>query len=179
MDVKMNKALFLDRDNTIIYDSPYMADPDKVKIMTGVVDALCKFRKSGYMLIIVTNQSGIARGCFTEEEMHKVNRRMQELFESENIVFDDIFFCPHAPEGGCLCRKPAPGMLLAAVEKYDVDIAQSIMIGDKTSDIEAGIAAGCGTNIWLAHDRKKVDPGNRFLIADNLIDAVEILHLSK
>ena len=153
-----------------------MADPDKVKIMPGVVDALCEFHKANYMLIVVTNQSGIARGCFCEEQMHEVNNKMRQLFNAENIVFDDILFCPHGPEDNCLCRKPKPKMLLEAAKKHNIDLAKSAMIGDKISDVEAGIAAGCGTNIWLSYGRERVDIyKGSFFIAESLLDTVKIL----
>lgn len=176
----MNKALFLDRDNTIIFDAPYMADPEKVKIMPGVVEALCEFRKSGFLLIVITNQSGIGRGCFSAEQMHAVNNRMLELFAAGKIVFDDILFCPHAPDDGCSCRKPEPGMLFEAAEKNNIDLGASIMIGDKASDVEAGIAAGCGYNIWLSHGRGKMEINTKnCLVAEDLADAVKLLLKNK
>lgn len=170
----MEKAVFLDRDNTIIFDAPYMADPEKIKIMPGVVEALCQFREHGFMLIVVTNQSGVGRGIFTEDEMHQVHDRMKLLFGEKGIVFDDIFYCPHAPEESCECRKPLPGMILVAAAEHEVDLSQSIMIGDKPADVEAGIAAGCGKNVWLANGRKPIEIKNtEFIIAEDLKDAAD------
>ena len=172
----MNKAVFLDRDNTIIYDAPYMADPGKVEIMPGVVKALRKFRQAGYMLIIVTNQSGIGRGMFTEEAMLQVHKKLRELFGSKGVSFDDIFYCPHSPEDNCECRKPLPGMLLEAAAKHNIDFAESIMIGDKIADVESGIASGCGNNIWLAYGRKPIEiSGREFIIAEDLGEVAEKL----
>jgi len=172
MNKPRNKALFIDRDNTIIYDAPYMADPENVKIMPKVTDALCEFRKAGYMLIIVTNQSGIGRGMFSEKEMFSVHQRMTELFNLENVAFDDILYCPHAPEEHCTCRKPLPGMLLEAAEKHNIDLSDSIMIGDKIADVDAGLAAGCKKNVWLSHGRKQIKGANKnFIITENLWEA--------
>lgn len=170
----MNKALFLDRDNTIIFDAPYMADPDQVKIMPGVVEALKKFRQAGFLLIIVTNQSGIGRGMFSEQAMLKVHERMVEMFLTEGVDFEDILYCPHAPEDDCECRKPLPGMLIEAANRHRVEMSESVMVGDKAADVEAGIAAGCGKSVWLSHGRKHIEIENtEFIIAENLKEAAE------
>ena len=172
----MNKALFLDRDDTLIHDQSYSADANRVKIMPGVAETLRECRKLGYMLIVVTNQSGIGRGLFSVEEMHEVHKRMKSLVSGDGIFFDDIFFCPHAPDVNCTCRKPAPGMLLEAAEKYSINFAESAMAGDKITDVEAGIAAGCGKNIWLSYGRDKPEvPAGDFFAAEKFTDIKSIL----
>lgn len=178
----MNKAIFLDRDNTIIDDVPYAADPDKVVIMPGVVDALKAFRDAGYFLIVITNQSGIGRGLFTEEEMNLVNEKMELLFREFDIEFNDILYCPHSPEDNCECRKPSPKLIEAVAKKHNISLKDSVMIGDKVSDVESGIAAGCGVNILLKGVNKGYDnvPANVVLV-DSITEAVCIVirHLAQ
>ena len=171
----MNKAVFLDRDGTVIVDKGYLADPSQVVVPPGVVEALCELRKSGYMLIIISNQSGIGRGIFDENDMQRINERMQEIFHEHGVEFDDIFFCPHAPEDNCECRKPSPELLLDAMKKYDIDPSSSVMIGDKLSDAEAGIAAGCGCNIFLNTGKQPPPSDPRIPIADSLLAALDII----
>jgi len=171
----MKKALFLDRDGTIIFDEDYLADPDKVTIMPGAVEALCEFRNSGYMLIIISNQSGIARGIFSENEMDLVNLRVKELFKAEGVEFDDVLICPHSPEDNCECRKPSPKLLLESADKFNIDIAESAIIGDKVSDAECGIAAGCRYNIFLDNGKQPAPERADVIVIKNLTDAVELV----
>jgi D-glycero-D-manno-heptose 1,7-bisphosphate phosphatase len=121
-----------------------------VRILPGVVVALRRLRAAGYVLVIVSNQSGIARGLYTAEDLFRVNERMVELFAAEGIVFDAVKYCEHGPEAGCGCRKPAPGMLREAAAELNVDLAGSVMVGDKVADVRAGLAAGCTRNFLLA-----------------------------
>ena len=167
-----NRAVFLDRDGTLIFDEDYLADPDKVTLMPRAVEAVSKFKKAGYLLIMITNQSGIGRGIFSEEDMDNVNARVTELFRESGIEFDAIFFCPHAPEDNCECRKPSPKLLIEAAEKFNIDLSSSVMIGDKKSDAECGIAAGCKYNIFLNNGKQPPPDNENIIIAENLIDAV-------
>ena len=166
----MNKAIFLDRDGTLIFDEDYLADPEKVALMPGAVEALCEFRNSGYMLIIISNQSGIGRGIFSEKDMGLVNRKVAELFRVEGIEFDAVPICPHAPEDNCECRKPSPKLLLDAAEKFNIDLANSAMIGDKRSDVQCGIAAGCQFNIFLDNGKQSPPEINDVIIVKNLLE---------
>ena len=170
----MNKAVFLDRDNTIIYDIPYSADIEKVKIMPDVPDVLREFLKKNYMLIIITNQSGVARGVFSLDEMHKLHRHLINIFEQENIKIHDIFYCPHSPEENCECRKPSPSLFYLAAEKHKIDLTESIMIGDKISDVESGINAGCKHNILLT-DKEFKNREKHFMTAKNIKEALHLL----
>jgi D-glycero-D-manno-heptose 1,7-bisphosphate phosphatase len=145
----MSKAVFLDRDGTIIRDEGYLADPSGVSILPGAVEALRELRDSGFLLMIVTNQSGIGRGFFSEDDMRLVNERVESLFADHGIDFDGILICPHAPDENCDCRKPSPKLLLEAAERRRIDLSLSAMIGDKPSDAECGVAAGCRHNILL------------------------------
>ncbi len=136
-------ALFLDRDGTLIPDVGYLSDPEKVALLPDVVTALTDAKARGYKLVIVSNQSGIARGYFDEATAHRVQARVNDMFEARGVTFDGVYFCVHGPDDGCACRKPSPGMLLDAARDLDIDLSRSIMIGDKPSDIEAGRHAGC------------------------------------
>ncbi len=176
----MRKAVFLDRDNTLIEDVPYLSDPSGVRILTGAAEALCEFRNAGFMLVLVTNQSGIGRGMYSDEDMHAVNDRMRELFADEGVSFDGVYYCPHAPEQPCACRKPLPGMLFEAASELGIDLSASVMIGDKLSDVEAGAAAGCCINVLLLHGRGESFyaghvAGEGFFVAEGLLSAVRLV----
>lgn len=171
----MNKAIFLDRDNTIIDDVPYAADPDKVVIMPGVVDALKAFRDAGYLLIVITNQSGIGRGLFTEKDMNLVNEKMALLFKEFDIKFNDILHCPHQPEDNCECRKPSPKLIETAAAKHNISLKDSVMIGDKVSDVESGVAAGCGVNILLKSANKVYDQYSKNIVLVNSITEAQAI----
>ncbi|MEK7793013.1 MAG: HAD family hydrolase [Candidatus Hydrogenedentota bacterium] len=145
----MNRAVFFDRDGTLIVDKGYLADPDGVELLPGAAEAVEFFVKARYVPIIVTNQSGIGRGYYAAAKVEAVNARTIELFAARGVSISHVYYCPHAPDDGCECRKPAPGMLLRAAAELGLDIERSIMIGDKPSDIEAGRAAGCGINVLL------------------------------
>ena len=139
------RAVFLDRDGTIIVDRGYLADPDGVALLPGAVTALRTLRARGYALVVVSNQSGIARGLIRPDEHARVAARVVELLASEGVPLDAAYYCPHGPDDGCACRKPAPGMLRQAAEAHCIDLTASLMVGDKASDLEAGRAAGCKT----------------------------------
>lgn len=147
----MRRALFLDRDGVINVDHGYISRPDQFDIMEGVFDTLREAQKLGYLLVVVTNQSGIARGYFTEDDYRRVEDYMRAAFLAEGIIFAAIYHCPHHPDGvvpvlavRCGCRKPEPGMILRAARDHHIDLAASIMVGDKNSDVAAARAAGVG-----------------------------------
>lgn len=146
-------ALFLDRDGVLNVDHGYVVRPADFQVIEGVFDALRKAASRGYKLIVVTNQSGIGRGYFTQAEYDALEAHMRRLFAAEAIVFTGIYYCPHHPDADCACRKPQPGMLLRAALDHDVDLAGSIMIGDKPSDAQAAHAAGVGRIEMVTPDR--------------------------
>jgi D-glycero-D-manno-heptose 1,7-bisphosphate phosphatase len=148
----MNKAVFIDKDGTLLEDVPYNVDPERIEFTDGAFEALSILKSLGYLLIVVSNQSGVARGYFQEKDLKVLRARLQEMASAGGIEFDDFFFCPHHPDGKiaeyaveCQCRKPQPGMLLTAATEYNIDLSRSWMIGDILNDIEAGSRAGCKT----------------------------------
>ncbi|MCL2888673.1 MAG: HAD family hydrolase [Elusimicrobia bacterium] len=138
----MNKAVFLDRDGTLIYEKPgrYLRYPRQVKLYKTAPAALKILKKLGYKIFIVSNQSGIGRGYFTAEETDKVHSRLQKMLGPCRA--DEIAYCPHAPSENCACRKPKTLLGQNLVKKYNIDIGRSFMIGDKKSDIDFGNALG-------------------------------------
>src|SRR3989344_6633767 len=138
----MTNAIFLDRDGTLIEDAGENKDIEKYKLLEGVVDGLKIFRRFGFKLIVVTNQSGIGRGYYTEESMHKFHDKMIEDLEKNGVKLDGIYFCPHHPDKDCECRKPKTGMIDKAVKELGIEIKGSFMIGDKDTDVELAHKAG-------------------------------------
>ena len=157
------KALFLDRDGVINEDAGYVYRREDFVFKDGIFAALRGFAKAGYALVVVTNQSGIGRGYYTLEQFDELCRFMLSEFEKEGVKIEKIYFCPHAPEALCLCRKPEPGMLLEAASELNIDLARSIMIGDKDSDLQAGQSAGVGINLKLDDRLKSVAEALEFL----------------
>ena len=147
-----NKAIFLDRDNTLIEDPGYISNPDQVKLLSGVSKALAELRKMGYLLIVVTNQSAVARGIVTENVLEEIHERMTSLLTHEGAYLDKIYYCPYHPDGivpkyrkESNLRKPQPGMILRAADELDIDLHNSWMVGNSPRDITAGLSAGCKT----------------------------------
>ena len=148
----MKKAVFFDRDGVINVDSAYVGRIEQFNLLPGVVEALKQLRDKGYFLVLVTNQSGVARGMFTEADVMRVNVFMQENLRLYDAFFDAIYYCPHHPQAQvekyrveCNCRKPKPGMLLKAAKDFNIELSDSWIIGDGDNDIKAGKAAGCKT----------------------------------
>ncbi len=140
----MRKALFLDRDGVINVDHDYVYKPEEFEFIDGIFELVRRYHEAGYLIIVVTNQSGIARGRYSEAEFLHVSAWMKAQFASHGGEIDEVFYCPHHPEfsGTCRCRKPSSGMLIDAQKKYDIDMSRSLLIGDKERDIEAAIGAG-------------------------------------
>ena len=134
-------AVFIDRDGTIIAEKVYLSDPDGVELIPGTIDALQELRAAGFLLVVVTNQAGIARGLYAVDDYHAVAARLEEKLAAEGIVMDATYFCPHHPDetGPCDCRKPGTGMYRAAAAELDIDMAASFYIGDKITDVQPGI----------------------------------------
>jgi D-sedoheptulose 7-phosphate isomerase len=136
------KAVLVDRDDTLAIDAPYCGDPDKVVLFPGVPEAISKLNKAGYLVIVVTNQSGIGRGLIDEAALAKVHERLVKEVEAGGGKIDDIYYCPHHPDVKCGCRKPEIGMGVAAIVKHNINPSKSFMIGDMDRDIEFGKKLG-------------------------------------
>lgn len=143
------KAAFIDRDGVINEERHYVHRIEDFVLLPGVMEGLTLLRDAGYKLVIVTNQAGIARGYYDEAALHRLHDHLRGLLATHGVTLDAIEYCPHHPAGSvdayaiaCECRKPSPGMLLRAAERLDIDLSQSVLIGDKASDIEAGHRAG-------------------------------------
>ena len=140
---KSKRAVFVDRDDTIAKDVPYCSRPEDMKLFGGVPEAIAKLNRAGLLVILITNQSGIARGFFTEEMLTKIHEKMISDIAAGGGKIDDIFYCPHHPDERCGCRKPEIGMGTAAVAKHGIDVKRSFMIGNSEADAEFGKALGC------------------------------------
>ncbi|MBI3881420.1 MAG: HAD family hydrolase [Verrucomicrobia bacterium] len=138
----MKRAVFLDRDGTLNEEKEYLSDPAKVIIFPGTGPALRRLMDAGFLLFIVTNQSGIGRGYYTLDDMHRVNARVCELLARDGVRFEKIYFAPESPEQPSRGRKPSPQFLFDARDEFGVDLAQSYMVGDKLIDLECGANAG-------------------------------------
>ena len=143
------KTIFLDRDGVINEEVHYLYQIENFKFIKGVFDACLYFQKLNYKIIIVSNQSGIARGYYTEYDYNKLTTWMLNQFDLKNISVLDIFHCPHGPDSKCYCRKPEPGMLIDAMRKHNICMEESWMIGDKETDISAASSSGISNTILV------------------------------
>ena len=182
--METNKAVFLDRDGTIIQDKGYMHKPEDLEFITGATDAIKKLNKHNYLVLVVTQQSGIGRGYYTEEQYHTFNEQFLKKTEHAGAKIDKTYYCPHHPTKGvgrylqnCECKKPKTGMIQQATQDYQIALAKSWVIGDKTCDIKMGENAGCRT-ITVKTGRAGADgehQTNPTYIAKDLPEAVEII----
>jgi D-glycero-D-manno-heptose 1,7-bisphosphate phosphatase len=170
-------AAFIDRDGTLVVERHYLADPAGVELVPGAVEALRRLRAAGYRLVLVTNQSGIARGLYTEADFHAVQERLAALLATAGIRFDSTQFCPHHPDitGPCDCRKPAAGMFLRAAQDVPIDFARSIFIGDRLKDVlPARTLGGRGYLVRTGYGAlQEGAAGDDIQVVDDLAAAVE------
>ncbi len=136
-------AVFLDRDGTLIHEAGYLSDPDGVRLLEGVPAALARLKAAGFALVVISNQAGVGRGYYPIARAHAVMARLRRLLRERGVEPDGIYFCPHAPDAGCACRKPGTELLERAAEDHGLALRASAMIGDKRLDVEAGRRAGC------------------------------------
>ena len=170
------KTIFLDRDGVINKEVEYLFRIADFEFIEGVFDACLYFQQLDYKIIIISNQSGIARGYYNENDYQKVTEWMLGQFNDNGINILDIFYCPHSPESTCNCRKPKPGMLIEAKNKYNISMKDSWMIGDKETDIEAANLAGI-TNTILVRSGHLIDesnPNSKFTI-DSIKQSKEVI----
>ena len=170
----MKKAAFLDRDGVINQKAPegdYITRWEEVKFLPGVVEAIAKLNRAGFLVIIISNQRCVAKGLISISELEALHRRMCEWLADRGGVIDAVYYCPHEKtEPPCDCRKPGPGMLLQAAREHQIDMANSWMIGDSESDVEAGRRAGCNTLRIQPANREADQKAN--LRAPSLLEAV-------
>ena len=159
----LKKAIFLDRDDVIVEDTGYISSPEELVLFPDVIPVLKKLQHA-FRLIVVTNQSGVARGYFTEEDLFVINERVIQMLADHGVGLDAIYYCPHHPKVGkdeyrieCECRKPKPGLLTLAAEEFGIELEKSFLIGDKDIDIQAGRAIGIKT---IKIDRNDREPTN-------------------
>lgn len=182
-----HKAIFLDRDDTLIEDPGYINDPDDVKLLPGVTETLAGLRKMGYKLVVVTNQSAVARGIVSEDVLDEIHERLEVLLSRQGVYLDGIYYCPYHPEGVIPkyrresdFRKPQPGMLLEAARDMNIDLEQSWMIGNSYRDVTAGHSAGCRTILVSSSAnparKEKGDP-DADKVAVNIKEAVNIVKM--
>jgi histidinol-phosphate phosphatase family protein len=167
-------AVLLDRDDTIIEDSPYLSDPAGVRPVEGALDALARLRAKGLLLAVVTNQSGVAKGLITTDELNAVNAKVDAVLGP----FDSWQICVHDDGDGCACRKPAPGMVKAAADALDVDTTRCVMIGDTGGDVEAALSANADVVLVPTGRTRRAeitDARNRARVAATLEDAVSLV----
>lgn len=176
----MTKAIFLDRDGVINKEKDYVYKKADFEFIDGVFEALTYFQAQGYLLFIITNQAGIARGYYTEEDFLILNDWMLQQFASQGIRITKVYFSPFHPDYGAgkykkdsFCRKPNPGMILQAKEEFNINLAESILIGDKETDIEAGINAGIKKNILVRSGHKINEASTKATrVIDSIKDAI-------
>jgi D-glycero-D-manno-heptose 1,7-bisphosphate phosphatase len=179
----MKRAVFLDRDGTINIEKEYLYQAEDFEFIPGATEAIRLLNKADIMVVVVTNQSGVARGYYTEDDVENLHRHIDRELEHCGAHVDAWLYCPHHPSGRgsyalpCNCRKPSPGMLQEAAALHDIDLESSTMIGDKLADIEAGVAAGCRTILvrtgYGADNEHCVGP--RTTVCDDLLAAVKFL----
>ena len=175
-----NKAVFIDRDGTINVDVHYLDNPDDFKMYPEVGEGVKKLKDNGFKIIVITNQSGLARGYFTENDLADIHAKMKREIQKYDVILDGIYYCPHHPDDNCNCRKPNIGLFEKAIKEHDIDVKKSYMLGDKILDIGAGKKVGITTilipephirdEFMSEKDEWEFNPD---YISDDFMDAVE------
>lgn len=176
----LKRAIFLDRDGTLNFDSGYLHRIEDWRWLPGAIEGLRAFREAGYLLVVATNQSGIARGYYDQSQLTRLEEWVNTQLQEQGCPIDAWFHCPHLPGSGCYCRKPAPGMILEASVFLGIDLARSWMLGDRSSDIEAGLRAGCHAGLILnqqyPREREKIAQfGHTIPVWQNLAEAADAI----
>jgi D-glycero-D-manno-heptose 1,7-bisphosphate phosphatase len=166
MPRKTKIAVFVDRDGTICFDKHYLADPGGFELIPTVAEGIKKLNDAGIPVIVVTNQSGIARGYFTDETLSKIHEHMKRTLKATGAEIQDIFYCPHLPGSGCDCRKPAAGLLRQASEKHGIDLRKSFVVGDRMMDVEMAHAVGAAGVLVP-------EPGDQYNVAKEIGESKE------
>jgi histidinol-phosphate phosphatase family protein len=172
----VSRFVFLDRDGTLVRDAGYPNQPEHYELLPGVGAALRRLRDTGYRLAIVTNQSGIGRGLFGEDDFERFQATLLADLARAGVAIERTYHCPHVPDAGCGCRKPAPGMLWRAREELGADLAASWVVGDSVVDVGLAARAGCVGAVWLAPDHAAPAPSERpglYARAPSVVEAAE------
>ena len=185
MNSSLKWAVFLDRDGVINQEVNHLSHPDQLSIIPGAINAISSLNQQSIPVIVITNQAGVARGYFTEDDISKVHLALQNILKQENAFIDKFYYCPHHPEFGneiykisCQCRKPESGMLRQASQDLGLILERSYLIGDKSSDIQAGYNVGCKTALVMTgHGMKEItNYSNSFasphFVAPSIVEAV-------
>lgn len=170
------KALFLDRDGVINVEKNYLHKIKDFEFIDGIFELCLFFQKFGYKIFVVTNQSGIARGYYSEADFQTLTQWMVKAFAKEGITISEVYHCPHHPDisGPCSCRKPKPGMIHDAVKAFNIDTVGSVLVGDKERDIESAIAAGVSYTYLYSHE---ITSSKATKIVTSLTDIIEDFHV--
>lgn len=172
----MKRFVLIDRDGTLNVEKHYLSDPDQLELYPGAAAALRRLREAGYGIVVVTNQSGIARGYFDLARLEQIHDRLRALLAAEGASVDGIYLCPHGPDDDCTCRKPLPGMVEQAVAEHGFDPARAIMIGDKEVDVDLGKAVGAATIlVRTGHGRTYAETSKADYVVDDLAAAVSLI----
>ena len=169
----MNTGVFIDRDGTIAHDVPYCSSPEQFELLPGAGEGIKRLNEIGLKVIVITNQSGIGRGYFTEEMLGRIHTKMKNSLAGCGAHVDGIYYCPHHPDDNCDCRKPKPDLIIKAAKEHEIELSQSYLIGDSAKDIEAGKAAGCRT-ILVSHTETPAAQKADYVV-DTLLEASRLL----
>jgi len=170
-----DKVVILDRDGTMVIDRGYLDDPAGLEFLPGAAEGLRSLYTQGYRLVVITNQSGVGRGLFPIERVHAMNARLERMVEEAGAKLERIYFCPHAPDAGCDCRKPGLRLMTQAAAELGFDPASAVVIGDKESDVEFGRRAGAVTMLLGRHEPRPSSSTTPDYVVENLTKAAEII----
>jgi len=166
------RAVFLDRDGTMAKDVHYCRRPEDFRLFPNTAKAIKLLSEHGFKVIVITNQSGIARGYFTEEALAQIHEKMKAELAKEGAWIDGIYYCPHHPDDNCNCRKPKPKLVLQAAKEHDIDLKHSFVVGDLSLDIDLGKAVGCKTILLLDSPQEDMNISPDY-IASDLLEATQ------
>jgi D-glycero-D-manno-heptose 1,7-bisphosphate phosphatase len=169
------KVVILDRDGTIVVDRNYLADPADLEFEIGAPEGLRSMYERGYRLVVITNQSGVGRGLFSLQRLEQIHDRLRQMVESIGVRLDGIYYCPHAPNDGCLCRKPQISLFNQAASELGFDPSSAVVIGDKMSDIEFGHRAGATTVLVAANSQSLVGGPKPDFVVKDLVQAAAFI----
>jgi D-glycero-D-manno-heptose 1,7-bisphosphate phosphatase len=170
------KVVILDRDGTLVVDRGYLDDPAGLTFLPGAAAGLRFMREQGYRLVVITNQSGVGRGLFPVSRLHAIHDRLKEMVRDAGATLDGIYFCPHLPDAGCACRKPAGGLMMQAAAELGFELSSVVVIGDKASDIEFGQRLGAPAILVAGPESLHGPRGEPDVVVADLLQAAHFIH---